>query len=98
MADMVTVALLGKVDRAFENDAFTWHETGAEELDVPWEALPRIELEVEDGDTIYDILARALSESGIRLPHFVDPEHPVISWVMFRQAEVQPGQKCFHHV
>lgn len=97
MSETVTVALLGNTEHAFDNQAFTWHEHGAKELDEPWDALPKVVLEVEPSETIHDVLTRALHDSGIRLPDYVDPEDPPISWILFREEGVAPAYRRFVH-
>jgi hypothetical protein len=95
MSEAVTVALLGNPEHAFDNGAFTWEEGGAKELRVPWDDLPKVSLEVEASETLYQILHRALRDSRIRLPDYVDPDRPPLAWVLLYTDREAPTPDDF---
>jgi hypothetical protein len=66
----VEVALLGKPDRAFREDAIEWGERGAPppEFSLGWDERERITLEASESDTLGDVLSRAGEQFDLQLP------------------------------
>jgi hypothetical protein len=84
MTITVEVALLGRPDRAFREDAIEWGERGeSPDFTVPWDQRERVTVEVSESDTLGYVLDRAGEQFNLSLPGDSGPVSKYLGFIAF---------------
>jgi hypothetical protein len=84
MTITVEVALLGRPDRAFREDAIEWGKRGeSPDFTVPWDQRERVTVEVAESDTLGAVLDRAGEQFNLSLPGDSGPVSKYLGFIAF---------------